>query len=255
MNSFSSISSTEILDFVSNFKNSHEVMFSNYFGLKDSENYEILKVDGTIMLRKKEHNFYRLFMLSANKEELISILNSLQGETYVINIPTKKGLGCWEEILSAGGFTFLAQYDRYYNRQIEYRESEIGTFAEEDDADAIISLLYVEEFSIYTDYLPTKEELINMIRNRQVIINKKGDDVLGVLIFTIEGKKCYLNIWIDRSKEGLYLLFDAYNIMSEKSIPLSYFWVKSTNKKIIKLHKLTGAVADGLSDYSYIKSK
>lgn len=94
-----------------------------------------------------------------------------------------------------------------------------------------------------------------MIRNRQVIINKKGDDVLGVLIFTIEGKKCYLNIWIDRSKEGLFLLFDAYNIMREKSIPLSYFWVKSTNKKIIKLHKLTGAVADGLSDYSYIKSK
>ena len=112
------------------------------------------------------------------KEELISILNSLQGETYVINIPTKKGLGCWEEILPAGGFTFLAQYDRYYNRQIEYRESEIGTFAEEDDADAIISLLYVEEFSIYTDYLPTKEELINMIRNRQVIIN--NHDILGV---------------------------------------------------------------------------
>ena len=84
-------------------------------------------------------------------------------------------------------------------------------------------------------------------------MNKEDGHVLGVLIFTLEGKKCYLNIWIDRSKNGLYLLFDVYNIMVEKGVSLAYFWVRSDNKKIIKLHKLTGAVPDGLSDYSFIK--
>lgn len=255
MNSFSRISTAEITEIVSNFKNSRQTLFSNYFGLKNDEEYEILKRDDIVVLRKKEHDFYRLFVVSADAQLLISTLGSLQDETYVINIPTKKTIEPWQDIIDKAGFTFLAQYDRYYNRQIEYRESDIGTYAETEDIDAIMNLLYVNEFSIYTDYLPTKEELIKMIRNRQVLVNKSGHDVLGVLIFTIEGKKCYLNIWIDRSKDGLFLLFDVYNIMKEKGTVLAYFWVKSTNSKIIKLHKLTGAVADGLSDYSYIKTK
>jgi hypothetical protein len=253
MNSFSYITSNEIKEIVSNFKDSHQILFSNYFGLKDGENYEYLKADRSMIIRRKEHDFYRLFILSSDEAELMSMLDQLKDCTYVINIPTKKELGRWENIMEGSGFEFLAQYDRYYNKQIEYRESEIGTYAEEKDANAIMRLLYVDDFSIYTDYLPTEEELILMIRNRQVIVNKTDFGVLGVLIFTIEGKKCYLNIWIDRTKNGLFLLFDAYNIMQEKGITLSYFWVKSTNKKIIKLHKLTGAIADGLSDYSYIK--
>jgi hypothetical protein len=253
MNSFNHITSAEIKEIVSDFKNSQQTLFSNYFGLKEDDVCEILKTDHTIMLRKKEHDFYRLFLLSSDEAELTSLLDNLQGCTYVVNIPTKKALGRWQDVMEGSGFEFLAQYDRYYNKEIEYRESEIGTYAEEEDADAIMRLLYVDEFSIYTDYLPTKEELIQMIRNKQVLVNKTDLGVLGVLIFTIEGKKCYLNIWIDRTQNGLFLLFDAYNIMQENGITLSYFWVKSTNKKIIKIHKLTGAVADGLSDYSYIK--
>ena len=67
MNSFSHITSAEIKEIVSAFKNSHQTLFSNYFGLKEDDVCEILKTDDTIMLRKKEHDFYRLFLLSANE--------------------------------------------------------------------------------------------------------------------------------------------------------------------------------------------
>ncbi len=250
---FSHIPASEIQTLVADFKNTHHIVLSNYFGVKESDDHEILVSAHTLLLRKKEHDFQRLFLLSSDEAELVALLKTLDDEDYVLNIPTKKGIGQWEQVLSDAGFTFLAQYDRYYNREIEYRESDIGTFATEEDADEILGLLYVDEFSIYTDYLPTKEELMEMIKAERVLVNKEDGHVLGVLIFTLEGKKCYLNIWIDRSKNGLYLLFDVYNIMVEKGVSLAYFWVRSDNKKIIKLHKLTGAVPDGLSDYSFIK--
>lgn len=254
-NCFISTTAVEIKNVISDFKDSHKILFSNYYGVNELENFEILKTDLSILIRKKEHDFYRLFLLSADEKDLIIILQALQEDTYVLNIPTKKGVEDWQNILALSGFSFLAQYDRYYNKQIEYRESEVGDYAVEEDAPEIMNLLYSNDFSIYTDYLPTKERLSQMICNKQVLANKVDGHILGVLIYTIEGKKCYLNIWIDRSKDGLYLLFDAYNIMVEKGIGLAYFWVKSTNKKIIKLHKLTGAISDGLSDYSYIKNK
>lgn len=254
-NCFISITAVEIKNVVTNFKDSHRILFSNYYGVNEQENFEILKLDRSILIRKKEHDFYRLFLLSADEKELVNILRALQEDTYVLNIPTKKGVEDWQNLLTLSGFSFLAKYDRYFNKHIEYRESEVGTYAAEKDALEIMNLLYADDFSIYTDYLPTRERLSQMIRNKQVLVNNVDGHILGVLIYTIEGKKCYLNIWIDRSKDGLFLLFDAYNIMVKKGIDLAYFWVKSTNKKIIKLHKLTGAVSDGLSDYSYIKNK
>lgn len=250
---FSSISTSEIQALVADFKNTHDIVLSNYFGVSETDAHEMLVTPQTLLLRKKEHHFQRLFLLSSDEAELVNLLRTLDDEEYVLNIPTKKGIGHWEQVLADAGFTFLAQYDRYYNREIEYRESDIGTFAVEEDADEILNLLYVDEFSVYTDYLPTKPELIEMIKEGRVLVNKEDGHVLGVLIFTLEGKKCYLNIWIDKSKHGLYLLFDAYNIMVEKGVTLAYFWIRSDNKKIIKLHKLTGAVPDGLSDYSFIK--
>ena len=126
-------------------------------------------------------------------------------------------------------------------------------FAANVYVECILKLIYNGEFSFYTDYLPTREEIVNMISNRQVVVNKCDNKVLGVIIYTIEGRKCYLNLWMDYSGEGLFLLFDIYNIMVEKSLKYAYFWVNSTNKKVIKIHKLTGATPDGVSDYTFLK--
>ncbi len=252
-NQFFSASPAEIVKAVSDFKNIHEILLSNFFGISEKESYQMLKTEKTLIIRKKEHDFYRLYLMATDEAELTHMLLSLSKDTYVINIPSKKGIDNWKKVLDGAGFSFFAQYDRYNNRQIEYRESEIGTYATIKDADEILTLLYDDSFSIYTDYIPTKVQLEQMINNKQVLVNKDDNQVKGVLIFTIEGKKCYLNIWIDKTKDGLFLLFDVYNIMVEKGIVLSYFWVKSTNKKIRKLHMLTGAIPDGLSDYSYIK--
>ena len=130
---FSHIPASEIQALVADFKNTHQIVLSNYFGVKESDDHEMLVSAQTLLLRKKEHDFQRLFLLSSDEAELVALLKTLDDEDYVLNIPTKKGIGQWEQVLSEAGFTFLAQYDRYYNREIEYRESDIGTFATEED--------------------------------------------------------------------------------------------------------------------------
>lgn len=89
-NCFISFTAVEIKNVVTNFKDSHRILFSNYYGVNEQENFEILKLDRSILIRKKEHDFYRLFLLSADEKELVNILRALQEDTYVLNIPTKK---------------------------------------------------------------------------------------------------------------------------------------------------------------------
>ena len=230
-------------------------LYYNFYDAKPSNHYGIFELENTTLVRKEDNGFYRLYICSSDSEELSSCLLALKESIYAINIPSKKDISYWREILEKSGFAYYARYDRYYNTQIEKRESDVGVIATNEDADGILNLIYNGEFSVYTDYLPTRKEIIDMISNRQVIINKRNDKVLGVIIYTIEGRKCYINLWIDYSGEGLFLLFDVYNIMVEKGLKYAYFWANSTNKKVIKIHKLTGATIDGVSDYTFLKNK
>lgn len=250
---FNKTNSINVNTLIPLFKQEHQVYFSNFYGVADVDKCEIAELADTILVRKQENSFYRLYVCSSNFEELKRALNELLGDTYLLNIPTKTTIDDWLRLFEGTGFHFLAKYDRYYNKHIEYRESEIGVLATSHDIDAVYELIYNGIFSKYTDYLPSKIELSNMIRNDQVIINKVANRVLGVIIYTIEGRKCYLNLWIDHSGDGLYLLFDVYNIMVKKGLTYAYFWANSLNKKVIKIHTLTGAKPDGISDYSFIK--
>lgn len=251
---FSPIESWELNVKLPVFKRDNKPVYYNFYGADLQGKYEIIETATTILVRKIEEGFYRLYICSTNHDELLKFLLLLDNNKYVLNIPTKKGTDSWDALLEESGFEPYAKYDRYYNTQIEKRESDIGVTAESDDVDGIMNLIYCDEFSVYTDYLPSKSDILEMISNNQVIVNKKDNQVKGVIIYTIEGRKCYLNLWIDRSGEGLYLLFDVYNIMIEKGLKYAYFWAKSTNKKVIKIHKLTGAVPDGTSDYTFIKN-
>ena len=232
---FSPIEVEELNSKISIFKRNRKPFFYNFYGATDGYRYDFVESNDSILVRKNEDGFFRLYVCSVDSNDLVYYLSQLDKEKYVINIPTKSQMDDWNKLLIESGFHFYARYDRYYNTNVEYRESEIGVYAQLEDVDDIMKLIGNDEFSIYTDYLPTAAEVMKMIENRQVIVNKSENKVLGVIIYTIEGRKCYLNLWIDRSGEGLYLLFDVYNYMAENGLKYAYFWIRSTNKKVIKM--------------------
>lgn len=244
--------SADINRIVGEFRRGRKVVLSNFFGATEGE-FEIYESDYSLLIRKKEQDFYRAYLISSDITDSESILKELEGDFFVFNIPSKGAIDEWKELFDRTGYQLYGVYNRYHNTKIRARKSAMGEFASMADTDRIEEIL-TGNFSKYTDYIPTSIQLAKMIENQQVLVTRSGNgEVQGVLIYTLEGKKCYFNVWIDKSGNGLFLLYKAYNIVVENNIGYVYFWVNSINHDVIRLHEMMGAIPDGLSDYTFIK--
>ncbi len=258
----------EILEIVSNFRNSYSIAFSNYYGLDNNFNYEVFKSEKTLMIRNKEHHFYRLYILSSDEKDLKNSLSELTGVEYVINIPIKQPIGDEViQLLNESGFELIGEYYRYFNKSIEPAYSflckmangletdsncELSQIARIDEIDQIEKLLR-DNFSLYTDHLLDETELRDRIRQNTVYVNRYNGEVCGVEIFTPTSRVCYSNAWIDKKGLGVFLSKEVYHYLIDHGIKVLNFWVSSTNKPAIKYYKKLGCVPDGLIDYSFLK--
>jgi len=250
---FSTIDNNSILSSVQSVLSGKRLVLSNYYGVNNEDACEIYLGNDSVAIRKREFDFYRIFLLTADLEEANWLLQNLGDDRYIINIPSKKPITGWNRLLNESGFEPIGIYNRYYNTNLKIRKSACGDFATMKDLESVDRILKTN-FSLYTDHLPTQKQLTTMIDNNQVLVSKdEAGEVKGTLIYTLHGKKCYFNIWIDFSGKGLFLLYKAYNIAVEQGIQYVYFWVNSTNTDVIRLHQMMGTQPDGLVDYSFMK--
>jgi len=229
-------------------------LYSNYFNQPLTSDDYYCKTAHTLLIAKSFNDYNRIYILSSDLEDAAHELNTLKGVN-VVNIPSKGNITHWEQLMNQADFNLIGIYERLYNTNIRQRE-EIGkiTFAKTNQQNEIYDLFYDSGFfSIYTDYLPSHEELKQLIERENVIINEIDNQIQGSFIFSIQGKKCYFRAWIDKSVHSLKLLFDVYNMMFAKKLEYAYLWINSENKKVRSIHQLLGAKPDGLKDYTFIK--
>lgn len=226
--------------------------YSNFYGCRLEEGDDYIETESSLILRKKEGDFYRIYVMSVSEAEVIDMLKKLPGVN-VLNIPAKNDIPEWKAIMLSAGFDPIGIYERYYYKKVKERKNARGiNYATPEHVEAIYAL-FRNHFSLYTDYLPTKDELAGLVNQGNVIVNYSEGEVCGAFVYETEGRKCYLRAWYDRGENGLKLLFDVYGIMYLKHISYAYFWVNSTNTNVKKIHELLGAVPDGLKDYTFIK--
>lgn len=228
------------------------LLYNNFYGVNMEDECDMAIGSNTVLIRKKEFDFFRLYIMSLDEAELSSMLLDLSGNEYAINIPSKSSIDNWDALLVNCGFAFLDVYSRYYNNNIKSFPTSINTFASVDEVDSVADLLY-NNFSKYTDHLPTKNELYQMANNQQIIADYKDGKICGVMIYTITGNKGYQNAWIDKGDNGIALLFKVKSIFIERGIKYCYYWIKNTNTDVIKMHTMMGGKPDGLKDYNYLK--
>ncbi|HEY0045912.1 MAG TPA: hypothetical protein VGB44_04285 [Flavobacterium sp.] len=226
------------------------IVLSNYFSA-DLNDARYFKSDDSIVIEKEMQGFSRLYFMTADIDDLASILQNVT-TTSVINFPTTGSADDFEKLMNASNFSFYKKYEIYSNEEIKGNDAFVEQYAQESDFEKVKSLLY-EHLDVYSDHLPNDEVLMDFITNQQVLVNYLDGEICGVLIFTIQGKnKCYLNFWVDTGKNGLFLLFNIYNLLKEKNISYSYLWVNSQNEKVKRIHKLLGSKPTGTADYIYI---
>ena len=237
-----------------------EIAFKKYYSKKPTvSNFynpnicegELLQTENSLMVRKDEGQFHRNYILSTDKNEIIDLLKNLNG-TNVINIPSRGLIPEWNEILTQAGYELKGIYERWNNPNVKFKGTISPVFANIDEVDVLYKMLYTN-FCSYYDHLPNRAQLETMILQNQVLINKEGEEVKGLFIFTFQKEKCYFNCWYDNSANGLYLLFTMQGIMNQNKISHAYLWINSKNEKVKKIYSILGYKHDGLIDYTYVK--
>ena len=271
MNKFKSVSRTEALKKMMKFRSEHHPKFSNLYSIEGDETMDILQYNASLVIFKNHRNFRRIYFMTNDLCDLEIILRNLEDDL-VVNVPYKKPVLQIENTIKNTGFLQLAIYKRLYNKEIlkglnvldklankdedlKAKGYELAIYPHLGDAEAILQLLQ-ENFSEYTDYIPSKKLLEDIIKNKEIVINKNpSGKIVGFIIFKITGVKCYQNFWLDKEGLGLYLMKFLYRLMDDSGILVTNFWVNSVNTNVLKIHSWLGAKEEGTYDVTFLKSK
>jgi hypothetical protein len=228
-------------------------MYSNYFGL-NLDDVEYIEKANTLVVIKPYESFRRVYFISTDEDELIEILKILPNSD-VINIPTKTEIsGSLQNILSKSGYSLFEVYHRMYNNKIEQQGIKVESFALLEDIPAIYERLY-SLFVPFSDWLPTKKDLENMVENKQIyIIRDENNAVVVATAFKIEKTSCYWSFLYSSVKGGAKkVTMHLFDYLSSLGIKRVYFWVREGNVAIDGFQKSLGSVYDGLKDYTFTK--
>lgn len=236
---------------------SRKLLYSNYFMTPLEGMLYALGTD-TLLLKQQCEGFNRVFYMSNDGEELRTMLRQLT-EKDAINIPTKHNIGDdLLSILTESGYSLFATYERLYKNTNEPRGDFEDDYATPKDSLQIKKLLLSQLYSPITDRIPSDEELLEMIENKQALVNRdENGEVNGVLFFSIDGKKCNFLDWASIAPvgESLFLFYNAFNFMGKLGIERSTIWVRSDNIRPKKIYLSWGYQPDGLKDYTFLKTK
>lgn len=232
-------------------------LYSNYF-MTPLEGMLCVQGNDTLLLQQCCEGFNRVYFMSNDGQELKSMLQQLT-EKDAINIPTKCDIGDdLLSILAESGYSLFATYERLYKNTNEPRGDFEDDFAVPTDYSKIKELLLEQLYSPITDRIPSDEEIKSLIDNQNVLVNRDEKGIVnGVLLFTIEGKKCNFLEWASTASvgESLFLYLNAFNYMSQLGIEKSTIWVRSDNIRPKKIYLSWGYLPDGLVDYTFLKIK
>lgn len=234
----------------------HKSMFSNFFGLQSNCSYEYYETDHTFIIRRKEFDFYRIYLLSDSKTELQTILCGLDDGVYVFNIPTKKTIDEWDEILKNGGFEYFETYSKMCNTKfvtMKHHQTEGTDYAKHEELKQIQDFMK-NSFSPYTSHVPELSELEEYQKCNTIRVERSRDGkICGLMIYSVVGTTATSLVWASNGEHGMDLYFDMYNYFLEKGAKRFLFWVRDTNIIPYKLYVKYGAVPMGVKDYTYVK--
>lgn len=252
---FKNITRELLNNLISSWQSNHKTVFTNFFGLHNDEDYDYYESGSTFLIRKKEFNFFRLYLLSESKENIVCLLEQLKDDTYVFNLPTKKTFEDWDALLKECGFEYYETYTKY---SIDMSTKQISPVehvedARIDESNDIMKLL-MEGLPVFTAHLPEKDKLEQLISEKKVRVTRDDNgSVTGVCISYVTGTTASGDAWVNKGENGLDLLMDMYNGFINNGAKRYLFWVRDSNTKVRKMYIRSGAVSLGIKDYTYVK--
>lgn len=231
-------------------------------------NYQLLyqiNFGKCIFILHKDHDFFHVYFLATDAGHIENALHQLikqhTGETFVTDI-----VGLKDSVMQIIGSFKHVGFDHYttlyrMNRMKEIDQPQIVDsrvkYATNDQAGQIYDLLE-SNFDKYCEQIPLRDEIDQWITDHRVLVITDKYDVIGFVIFEINGITSYLRYWFTHpsyrdQKIGSALL--RYFFHECRHTKRQLFWVIDTNENAIARYKSYGFEAEQMFDQVLIKNK
>lgn len=255
----------EIMQFISSLRKTKKKVITNYYLTlqKSEEDFESWTAQNSIVFCAQENKVFRCYFASTDSDELNILLKKVPvGAVMDFITKEKTERFPWE----ASGFEHYSTLARHVNpdlmadRELTKREKfleqfyqeDFGEFATSGDVDELYELLY-EIFDYRVSRLPSREELLEQIDKKWVLIYRENAGIIAFLMYQIEGKKYYgyqvynkgtADITYNLERRAIQYAIDHYGVKS------LYSWVEVDN---YAANKKAGSNSDGTYDYIFLK--
>ena len=210
--------------------------------------FELVFTGGVYYLAEKEKQFDLYFFLEQGTKP--APLPVLEKPVILEQVALeKKGIfpeaADWEVV----GFSFYLQRKRLFlsAKKAEAVQREV-LFCKEEEADEILDRMHAA-FEPYTSALPTREELLEDLRQNRVIVAREDEKLLGFLRFGREKKVSVLwQIVADPAKRGKGIgerLVRDWITLEKEDVSRFQLWVREDNIPAQKLYEKSDFLPDG----------
>ena len=205
-----------------------------------------VSVGKSFFIFQEDHDFYHLFYLTTNPEQLKEDLDSLLiGCDHILTVDligAGQNLGLLKRVFESNKFSpynKLVRMSRLSEDSFEQEGLLTSSYALKEDAQSITDLLNLY-FDPYCEQIPMLEEIENYILKKQVLIIEIEDIIAGFIIFELNGLTSYLRYWfVDqeyRDKKLGSSLLKRY-FYESRDTKRQLFWVIETNENAVKRYK------------------
>ena len=237
---------SEINQVISSMKREKGSIITNYYYniADDGEDYEIIRSKDSLVFIKNQVKRQDALFCTTDMKDCLKILKTLDKDV-MLSIVSKDS-DYDTHSFDAAGFELYAVYERFGDRLYDvdtqselmkdnkmdskYDES-YGEYPSKDDIPEIQRILE-EVFDPLTDDFFTDEELLSLIENKNVVVERTAKRIYCINIFQIFGKKFYGNIlwnigmpYVSYSIEKKTLLEAIRN----KGVNYRYLWIRKDN--------------------------
>jgi GNAT superfamily N-acetyltransferase len=217
-----------------------------------------IKYNKCIFIFYRDHDFYHLYFMATNEENLKESLGNLR-QKYQKDIFVTDIIGSENSIQKLAEVFQQIGFKKYI---LLYRMSRVKTidetqtldskveYAVPDYSEQIYSLLE-KYFDKYSEQIPLGTEIVQWVASNNILVLTEGKKITGFVIFEKIGVTAYLRYWFTHpdyrnKKIGSALLKRFFYECRDSKRQL--FWVISTNENAIIRYKHYGFVAEKLFD-------
>lgn len=233
--------------------------YTNYFFNKLDDEVYYYENEKAIIFLQPESDFYHLYFACTNLDYLEKLFEQIDLKADIaVEIICKNKIDDFLFKSLSKYFEYQTTYNRtklYNLRERPYKKEPL--FATENDVEFIHNQLRAE-FNKYFDHFPSRETLIEYIKNNWVIVKKdENNNILAYIIFTIANKSCHFNYMKNLTSDSFILisLIDQfYNKIIKLDVNNVYLWVDmDNNSRVRKLHEFYGHKFDGTLNVTFLK--